>query len=131
MPAVLNRISKQAPQKPEPQRRPKTVHKAVAILALIALALQTSLVLISLFEPPLSYEIRDAGAEPLDSDEFLRILPAVTWGWQSDDNQVRYSPMESNSTQRSSRPSKRRSASFTSSATSFSAAELPTNLSKR
>ncbi len=57
-------------------------------MSLIALVLQTSLVFISLFEPPLAYQIADRGEEPLDSTEFRRVLSAVTGGWSSEGNAV-------------------------------------------
>jgi cardiolipin synthase len=57
--------------------------KFLAVLSIIALVLQTSLLFISLFEPPLLYKIADPGNEPLDSEEFLRVLSAVTGGWES------------------------------------------------
>ena len=89
VPAVVTPIFKQSRAKrPRAAKRPATIYKVVAILALLALILQTSLVAIALFEPPLSYEISDLGPETLESAEFLRVLPAVTWGWQSADNRV-------------------------------------------
>jgi len=88
VPGVLDRIFTHPRQKHHAERRPAAAYKVVAALSLIALVLQTSLVFISLFEPPLAYEIADAGPEPLDSAEFLRVLPAVTWGWQAEDNRV-------------------------------------------
>src|SRR5205807_7527671 len=38
------------------------------------------------FEQPLPYKIADAGAEPLDSPELLRVLAALTGGWASEGN---------------------------------------------
>jgi hypothetical protein len=69
-------------------RRHTTAYKLLAIVSLIALVLQSSLRFISLFEPPLPYEIADPGSEPLDSAEFLRALAAVSGGWLSDGNAV-------------------------------------------
>ena len=68
--------------------RHATAYKVLAVISLIALVLQTSLVLISLFEPPLRYDIANSGSEPLDSPEFLRVLAAVTGGWSSEGNAV-------------------------------------------
>src|SRR5436305_5897878 len=62
--------------------------KFVAVAATIALVLQTSLLFIALFESPLPYKIGDPGSESLDSEEFQRVLAAVTGGWQSTKNAV-------------------------------------------
>jgi hypothetical protein len=69
-------------------RHHATAYKLLAIISLIALVLQSSLIFICLFEPPLPYEIADPGSEPLDSPEFVRVLAAVTGGWLSDGNAV-------------------------------------------
>jgi len=71
----------------ELHRRAKS-HKLLAIVAALALAFQTGLVLISLFEPPLRYNIPDPGSEPLDSKQFIDILSATTGGWTAGTNSV-------------------------------------------
>ena len=88
MPPVLDRLLERPRSKHHEARRHATAYKVLAVLSLIALALQTSLVFISLFEQPLPYEIADAGPEPLDSAEFQRVLSALTGGWFSDKNGV-------------------------------------------
>jgi cardiolipin synthase len=96
VPPVLSRLFEHTSLKsrrPRKQTTPKNTkhtrgYKVLAVFALIALVLQTSLVLITLFEQPLAYQIADAGNEPLDSAEFLRVLTAVTWGSQSSGNRV-------------------------------------------
>jgi len=62
--------------------------KFVAAAAILALVLQTSLLFIALFESPLPYKIDDPGSESLDSEEFQRVLAAVTGGWQSTKNAI-------------------------------------------
>ena len=66
--------------------RHATAHKFLAVAAVIALILQTSLLLLSLFGPTLPYRIHDAGSEPLSSEESLRVLSATTGGWSSNGN---------------------------------------------
>jgi cardiolipin synthase A/B len=74
------------PGKHHEAHRHALAYKLLALIALAALVLQTSSLLISLFEPPLPYAIAVAGDEPLDSPEFLRVLSAVTGGWPSEGN---------------------------------------------
>ncbi len=61
-------------------RRHATAYKVLSVVSLIALALQTSLLFLSLFEEPLPYAISKPGAEGLDSPEFLQILSTLTGG---------------------------------------------------
>src|SRR5689334_21927235 len=88
MPAVLDRLLESPRDQHHEARRHATAYKVLAVLSLIALAFQSSLIFISLFEQPLPYEISDPGSEPLDSPEFLRVLSAISGGWPSDGNQV-------------------------------------------
>ncbi len=88
MPAVLDRLIERPRDKHHEARRHALAYKILAVLSLFALVLQTSLVLISLFESPLPYEIAEPGSEPLDSPEFQRVLAAVTGGWLSAGNRV-------------------------------------------
>ena len=88
MPAVLERLIERPRDQHHEARRHAKAYKVLAVLSLIALVLQTGLLMTSLFEPPLPYEIGDAGSESLDSPEFLRVLSAVTGGWPSDGNAV-------------------------------------------
>lgn len=88
MPSVLKSLIERPQNQHHEARRHATGYKVLAVVALIALALQSSLVFISLFEPPLPYEISDRGAESLDSPEFLRVLSAVTGGWATGGNAV-------------------------------------------
>jgi cardiolipin synthase len=57
-----------------------TAYKVLAVVSLIALVLQSSLLFLSLFEKPLPYTITKTGSEPLDSPQFLQTLSAATWG---------------------------------------------------
>jgi cardiolipin synthase len=69
-------------------RKHATAYKVLAVLALIALILQTSVVLLSLFEEPLAYRIVGAGAESIDSPAFVRLLSAVSFGGFYPNNRV-------------------------------------------
>ncbi len=62
--------------------------KILAVLALAALVLQTSLLFISLFQEPLPYSIAEPGPEASDSPEFLRVLSAFTFGGLYGNNRV-------------------------------------------
>lgn len=62
-----------------PERNTKRF-KLIAAVAMIALMLQSGMLLLALFEPPLPYDIRETGAEPIESEEFLRALAAITRG---------------------------------------------------
>jgi cardiolipin synthase len=50
------------------------------ILASIALILQSGILFLALFEPPLGYVVSNPLSDPLDSDQFLKTLNAVTDG---------------------------------------------------
>jgi cardiolipin synthase len=69
-------------------RHHAAAYKALAVLALIALIFQTSLLFISLFEPPPRYTITNSGREPLDSTDFLHVLSTITGGSASVGNAV-------------------------------------------
>src|SRR5689334_20538999 len=88
MPAVLERLMERPRDQHHEVRRHAKAYKVLAVLSLIALVLQTGLLMTSLFEPPLPYEIGNPGTEALDSPEFMRVLSAVTGGWQSEGNAV-------------------------------------------
>ena len=62
--------------------------KLLAVISLVALVLQTSLLFISLFQEPLPYSIADPGKEAIDSAEFLRVLSAFTFGGLYGNNRV-------------------------------------------
>jgi cardiolipin synthase len=88
VPALLDRIVQRPRDKHHELRRHAKAHKALSVIALIALLMQTSMLLLSLFAPPLPYAIFDAGAEPIDSPEFGNILSKLTGGGWSDGNRV-------------------------------------------
>jgi cardiolipin synthase len=88
VPAVLDRLIERPRDRHHQARQHATAFKVLAVLSLIALVFQSSLIFISLFEPPLPYEVANSGDEPLGSPEFLRVLAAVTGGWVSDGNAV-------------------------------------------
>src|SRR5262245_36644940 len=70
---------KEAPPKygPRQQKKPRNF-KALSILALIALILQSGLLFLALFEPGLPYKVSKAPAERLDSERFVKTLEALT-----------------------------------------------------
>src|SRR5262245_19678917 len=70
---------KQAPPRDghRPQKKPRNF-KALSILALIALDLQSGLLFLALFEPGLRYKVSKAPAERLDSERFVKTLEALT-----------------------------------------------------
>src|SRR5690242_14495754 len=88
MPALLDRIIERPKNKHHEARRHATAYKVLSVLALIALVLQTSLLMLSLFEQPLPYTIANPGREGIDSPEFARILSAVTGGGIYPNNRV-------------------------------------------
>ncbi len=88
MPAVLDKIIERPRDKHHEVRRRAKGHKILAIVALLALILQTSMLLLSLFEPPLPYHVFDPGSESIDSPEFARVLAAITGGEDSSGNRA-------------------------------------------
>lgn len=88
MSAVLERLIERPRDHHHEARRHAKAYKVLAVLSLIALVLQSSLLMISLFESPLPYEIGDPGTEPLDSRDFQRVLAAVTFGSPTEGNAV-------------------------------------------
>ena len=80
MPALLDRIIPRPVDKHHETHRHARGYKVLAVFALIALVMQSSMLLLSLFEPPLAYSIQDTGPETLDSTEFARELSAITGG---------------------------------------------------
>ena len=62
-------------------RRLEKRHKdlaGISLLAIVALVIQTGLLLLSLFGPALPYIVSNAQANDLSSDEFLNTLGAIT-----------------------------------------------------
>ncbi|HEY2012986.1 MAG TPA: phospholipase D-like domain-containing protein [Bryobacteraceae bacterium] len=88
MPALIDRLIEPPRDRHHEAHRHAVAYKVLAILSLIALTFQSSLLLISLFESPLPYAIGDPGKEALDSPEFMRVLAAVTGGWTAEGNSV-------------------------------------------
>ncbi len=86
---ILDRLSLQPGEKGREKRagHPRA-YKALALVSLVALVLQTSLLFISLFEEPLPYRIADPGTAAIDSPEFLRVLSAFTGGGLYGNNRV-------------------------------------------
>jgi cardiolipin synthase len=88
MPALLDRWIERPKDSHHEAHRHKKAYKALAVLALLALVLQSSMLLLSLFEQPLPYAISNAGPEPIDSPRFARILAQLTGGGWSEGNRV-------------------------------------------
>jgi cardiolipin synthase len=88
VPALLDKIVERPRDKHHELRRHAKGHKILAVIASIALILQTSMLLLSVFEPPLPYKIVDPGREPLDSSEFTRLLSGITGGGFYSHNRV-------------------------------------------
>jgi cardiolipin synthase len=88
VPALLDRIVPRPRDKHHEVHRHKTAYKVLSICAIVALILQTSMLFISLFEEPLPYVISNAGAEPIDSPDFGRVLGELTGGGWSGKNKV-------------------------------------------
>lgn len=80
MPSLLERIVERPRDQHHQTRKHATAYKVLAVVSLIALALQSSLLFLSLFERPLPYTISRPGSEALDSPQFLQTLSALTWG---------------------------------------------------
>ncbi|HWQ56214.1 MAG TPA: cardiolipin synthase [Bryobacteraceae bacterium] len=68
--------------------RKTTKFKVLAGVALVALMVQSGMLILALFEPPLDYSITATGSQAIDSEEFLRALAAVSRGDLSRRNQV-------------------------------------------
>jgi cardiolipin synthase A/B len=88
VPALLEKVLPRPRDKHHEARRHAKAHKALAIIACTALVMQTSLLLLSLFAPPLPYTIANAGPEPIDSPQFGDILAKLTGGGWSENNRV-------------------------------------------
>jgi cardiolipin synthase len=69
------------------ERRPRNF-KVLSILALIALILQSGLLLLALFAPPLPYRISKGPAEGLESPHFVQTLEALTQSPERDGGKV-------------------------------------------
>lgn len=65
------------PGQTRPQRKARNF-KVLSILALIALVIQTGLLILALFEPGLPYRVSRTPAEQIESDHFVRSLAALT-----------------------------------------------------
>ncbi|HEY1337605.1 MAG TPA: phospholipase D-like domain-containing protein [Bryobacteraceae bacterium] len=88
MPAVLDRLIERPRDKHHEARRHATAYKVLAVFALIALVMQTSMLFLSLFEQPLPYAIKDPGPESIDSPQFLQVLAAQTGGALTHNNRI-------------------------------------------
>jgi cardiolipin synthase len=88
VPALLEKVFERPKTKHHEAHKHKTAYKVLSIVALIALMLQTSLLMISLFEAPLPYTISNPGSEPIDSPEFVHILEQLTGADWSEHNRV-------------------------------------------
>lgn len=82
-------------KKPEPDnglggmwRRELQKHKALSIVALIALVLQTGMLVLALFGPSLPYKIENPGALDIQSEQFLGSLATLTGGYLRPNNTV-------------------------------------------
>lgn len=88
VPALIDRVLPRPGNKHHEARRHATAYKALSVCAIIALVLQTSMLMLSLFESPLPYAIANPGAEPIDGRDFQRVLAELTGGGWSDNNRV-------------------------------------------
>jgi cardiolipin synthase A/B len=88
MPTLLDRIVPRPRDKHHEAHRHARAYKILAVLSLIALILQSSMLLLSLFEQPLPYAVTNPGPEPVDSPEFVRLLAAITGGGTYTHNRV-------------------------------------------
>lgn len=61
---------------------------AFLVIAVLAIAAQSFLLFLALFEPGLAYKIRPGETAPLDSEDFLRVLEATTDARLSSGNRV-------------------------------------------
>src|SRR5262245_8305205 len=80
MPALLDRIIERPRDKHHELHRHAKGYKVLAVLAVLALILQTSMLMLSLFEQALPYTIVDPGREPVDSADFARLISGITGG---------------------------------------------------
>jgi cardiolipin synthase len=71
------------PDQPVPRRKARKF-KVLTVLALIALVLQTGMLLLALFSPGLPYRISEAPAEDLQSPHFIQTLEALTQSAERD-----------------------------------------------
>ena len=88
VPTLLDKLIERPRDSHHEARRHATAYKVLAVLSLIALVMQTSLLLLSLFEQPLPYTIADPGPEPINSAEFVRVLAANTGGGPYRNNRI-------------------------------------------
>src|SRR5690348_10583347 len=88
VPALLDKFIQRPRNREHQAHRHAKAYKVLAVVSLIALILQTSMLLLSLFEQPLAYEITEPGPEPIDSPEFTRVTSAITFGAFSTHNRV-------------------------------------------
>jgi cardiolipin synthase len=78
---LSQKLTRKRPLKPGEEYKQHPKHKeltGLAVLASIALVIQTGLLLLSLFGPSLPYIVSNPRADSLDSDQFLRNLEAIT-----------------------------------------------------
>jgi cardiolipin synthase len=71
------------PEQPIPKRKARKF-KVLTVLALIALVLQTGMLLLALFSPGLPYRISQSPAEDLQSPHFIQTLEALTQSAERD-----------------------------------------------
>jgi cardiolipin synthase len=69
-------------------QEPERHSKGYRVAAAIAIFLQSGLLFLSLFEPGLRYLVSNPRADPLDSDQFLRTLTALTDGAAADHSRI-------------------------------------------
>jgi cardiolipin synthase A/B len=88
------RRSRKAPGSPHPGpwQRELQKHKWLAYVSLVALILQSSILFLAFFEPPLPYKIPGADGLDIQSEHFRRALTALTGGSLSANNLVRDLP---------------------------------------
>lgn len=88
MPALIDKVFERPHDKHHEAHKHAKAYKVLAVLSLIALVMQTSMLFLSLFEEPLPYVIANPGREPVDSPQFEEILAKLTGGGWSDRNRV-------------------------------------------
>jgi cardiolipin synthase len=76
--ATSGKAAEESRRKAPVKNQHATAFKVLAVLALIALALQSVALYLALFEQPLPYSIADPGKDALDSPAFLHTLAALT-----------------------------------------------------
>jgi cardiolipin synthase len=88
VPVLLDRLLERPRDEHHKAHKHARAFKVLAVLSLIALILQSSMLLVALFEDPLPYAITDPGPETIGSAAFTRTLSAITFGGLYGHNQV-------------------------------------------